>query len=104
MTSSSDDVLLVRRAAVADPAGDGVDVYVVVEAGSRVDEPPLARCSVARLDAHRAEIRDLEVEPEHQGRGLARRLVCEVADVLRAAGLRRVTGVHDGTCWLDLEL
>jgi GNAT superfamily N-acetyltransferase len=25
---------------------------------------------------------ELEVEPEHRGRGLARRLVCEVADVL----------------------
>ncbi len=56
MTSGTDDVLLVRRANVEEPAGDGVDVYVVVEAGARVEAPPLARCCVVRIDAHRAEL------------------------------------------------
>lgn len=79
-------------------------MYVVVEVGARVDEPPLARCTVSRLDTHRAEISDLKVAPEHQDRGLQQRLVSDVADILRAAGLRQLTAVHDGYCWLDLEL
>ncbi len=104
MIGGKDDGLLVRRAGIGEPVGDNVEVYVVVEAGAPVDEPPLARCTVVWLDDHRAEITDLQVDPEHRGRGLARRLVREVADVLRAAGLRQLTGVRNGTCRLDFEL
>jgi N-acetylglutamate synthase-like GNAT family acetyltransferase len=91
MSPPEPELLLVRRA-----DGRAAEAYVLMEVGA--PDGPLARCVVARTAPDAAAVRELAVAPGPAGCEHARRLLADVADLLRADGVRRFRGAHhDGT-------
>jgi hypothetical protein len=107
MTRCRSDLLLVRPARPGE-AGPrwrvGVEeAYVLVDVGAPAPAKPLARCVVVRRDRECAIVRDVVVLPGHRPCGHVHRLLADVADLLRAAGLRRLV-VLDGRPSTAVEL
>jgi GNAT superfamily N-acetyltransferase len=107
MSRCRSDLLLVRPAR---PAEAGTrwrvgleEVYVLVDVGAPAPAEPLARCVVVRGDRECAVVRDIVVRPGHRACGHEHRLLADVADLLRAVGLREL-GVLAGRSSTTVEL
>lgn len=94
MTRCAPGLLLVRPAVPAEAGRLRVgvaEVYVLVEVDAAAGAPPLASCRVMRVDETAAQVDEPTVGRAHRGCGHDRRLLADVWDVLRAAGVRSLT-------------
>lgn len=83
----------------APPAWSDIDrVYVIVDLAAAEGAGPVAAGSL-RLspDGRTAQLRQVRVSPAAAGRGVDRRLLEEVCDLLRADGVDRVVALATGT-------